>query len=38
MERLNPGDKVQSRYRILSQLGFWRFLVETYLAEDINRF
>ena len=21
MERLNPGDKVQSRYRILSQLG-----------------
>ena len=37
MERLNPGDKVQSRYRILSQLGSGGFS-RTYLAEDINRF
>ncbi len=37
METFNPGDKVQSRYRILSQLGSGGFS-RTYLAEDINRF
>ena len=37
MERFNPGDKIQSRYRILSQLGSGGFS-RTYLAEDINRF
>ncbi|MGD1921658.1 MAG: protein kinase, partial [Pleurocapsa sp.] len=37
MEALNPGDKVNSRYRILSQLSSGGFS-RTYLAEDINRF
>ena len=37
MKTLNPGDKVDSRYRILSQLGSGGFS-RTYLAEDINRF
>ncbi|MEL6929649.1 MAG: bifunctional serine/threonine-protein kinase/ABC transporter substrate-binding protein, partial [Cyanobacteria bacterium J06600_6] len=37
MNTFNPGDKIQSRYRILSQLGSGGFS-RTYLAEDINRF
>jgi len=37
MKRLNPGDKLQSRYRILSQLASGGFS-RTYLAEDLNRF
>ena len=34
---LNPGDILNSRYRLLSQLGHGNF-GRTYLAEDINRF
>ncbi|MEL6494381.1 MAG: bifunctional serine/threonine-protein kinase/ABC transporter substrate-binding protein [Cyanobacteria bacterium J06623_7] len=37
MEAFSPGDKIQSRYRILNQLGSGGFS-RTYLAEDINRF
>ena len=37
MKAFSPGDKVQSRYRILNQLGSGAFS-RTYLAEDINRF
>ena len=34
---LNSGDILNSRYRLLSQLGHGNF-GRTYLAEDINRF
>ncbi len=36
-EVFRPGDKIQSRYRILNQLGTGGFS-RTYLAEDTNRF